>query len=58
MMNKNYFETDNTFWLQENGAPMGSHISSILAEIYLQEIAAKFYLELIHKRHTIYCQVR
>jgi hypothetical protein len=38
MMNKNYFETDITFWLQENGAPMGSHISSILAEIFLQEI--------------------
>jgi hypothetical protein len=33
---QNYFITDNTFWQQENGTPMGSPISSILAEIFLQ----------------------
>jgi retron-type reverse transcriptase len=53
-MNQNYFEIDNTFWLQENGTPMGSPVSSILAKIYLQELEVKFYPELIQKRHIQY----
>jgi hypothetical protein len=53
-MNQNYFEVDNTLWLQENGSPMGSPVSSMLAEIFLQELETKFYPELIQKRHIKY----
>jgi hypothetical protein len=53
-MSQNYFEFDNIIWQQENGTPMGSPISSILAEIFLQHLETKFYPELICKRHTRY----
>jgi hypothetical protein len=41
-MSQNYFEFDNIIWQQENGTPMGSPISSILAEIFLQHLELNF----------------
>jgi hypothetical protein len=32
-IHQNYFESNNMFWQQDSGTPMGSPISSILAEI-------------------------
>jgi hypothetical protein len=37
-MTQNYFEIDNSFWQQHEGTPMGSPISSMLAEIFLQHL--------------------
>jgi hypothetical protein len=51
---QNYFESSNTFWQQENGTPMGSPISSILAEIFLQDLENKWYPNMINKRHIQY----
>ena len=36
-MEQNYFTYDNQFYLQPDGLPMGSPLSSVLSEIYLQE---------------------
>jgi retron-type reverse transcriptase len=55
---QNYFESSNTFWQQEIGTPMGSPISSILAEIFLQNLENKWCPNMINKRHSIYWKVR
>jgi hypothetical protein len=51
---QNYFESSNTIWQQENGTPMGSPISSILAEIFLQNLENIWYPNMINKRHIQY----
>ena len=35
---QNYFTHNNTFYTQNDGLPMGSPISSILAEVFLQHL--------------------
>jgi hypothetical protein len=35
---QNYFVHNNKFYIQEEGLPMGSPISSVLAEVFLQHI--------------------
>jgi hypothetical protein len=37
-VSQSYFDSDNTYWQQGSGTPMGSLISSILAEIFLQNL--------------------
>jgi hypothetical protein len=37
-MSQNCFEFDNVIWQQEHGTPMGSPISNILLEIFLQHL--------------------
>jgi hypothetical protein len=51
---QNYFVSDNTIWQQENGTPMGSPISGILAEIFLQNLEKKWYPNIINSRHIQY----
>jgi hypothetical protein len=51
---QNYFEFNDLIWQQENGTPMGSPVSCILAEIFLQNLEAKFYPEMIFTRHIQY----
>jgi hypothetical protein len=36
-VNQNYFEFEDSIWQQTDGMPVGSPISSIFAEIFLQE---------------------
>ena len=36
-LKQNYFCYDKKYYLQKDGLPMGSPISSLLSEIYLQE---------------------
>jgi retron-type reverse transcriptase len=50
-IHQNYFESNNMFWQQDNGTPMGSPISSILAEIFLQDLESKWYPSMINTRH-------
>jgi hypothetical protein len=40
---QNYFMFNDNFWKQETGTPMGSPISSIIAEIVLQNLENEFY---------------
>jgi hypothetical protein len=42
------------FWQQDSGTPMGSPISSILAEIFLQNLENKWYPSMINTRHIQY----
>jgi uncharacterized protein YifE (UPF0438 family) len=51
---QNYFESSNTIRQQENGTPIGSPISSILAEIFLQNLENIWYPNMINKRHIQY----
>jgi hypothetical protein len=53
-MNQNYFEVNNASWQQQIGTFMGSTVSSILAEIFLQELEKKCYPNLIKTRHIKY----
>jgi hypothetical protein len=53
-IHQNYFESNNMFWQQDNGTPMGSPISSILAEIFLQDLESKWYPSMINTRHIQY----
>jgi hypothetical protein len=46
-------EFEDTVWQQENGTPMRSPISSIFAEIFLQNLEMKFYPHLICSRWRI-----
>lgn len=52
-VNQNYFEF-NTWWQQDDDTPMGSPISSILAEGFLQEIEKKIYPDIIKQQHIKY----
>jgi hypothetical protein len=52
-MKQNYFLFEGTVWQQENGTPMRSPISSILAEIFLQNLETRFYPDLIRSRRHI-----
>ena len=36
-LKQNYFSYDNKYYIQKDGLPMGSPISSVLSEIYLQD---------------------
>lgn len=47
---KHYWSSSHT-WQQDDGTPMGSPISSILAEIFLQEVEKKFYPDIIKQWH-------
>jgi retron-type reverse transcriptase len=51
---QNYFIRDNAIWQQDNGTPMGSPISSVLAEIFLQNLENIWYPNMINKRHIQY----
>jgi hypothetical protein len=51
---QNYFEIDNSFWQQHEGTPMGSPISSMLAEIFLQHLQEAHYPNFIKNRHIKY----
>jgi retron-type reverse transcriptase len=53
-IHQNYFESNNMFWQQDSGTPMGSPISSILAEIFLQNLENKWYPSMINTRHIQY----
>jgi hypothetical protein len=37
---------------QKDDTPMGSPISSILSEIFLQDLESKFYSNVVENRHT------
>jgi hypothetical protein len=50
-INQNYFKINHTYWKQEDGTPMGSPISSILGEIFLQKLERKFYTNIKENRH-------
>jgi retron-type reverse transcriptase len=51
---QNYYKVNDTVWLQKDGTPMGSPISSILAEVFLQEIESKYYTDMLKNRHIVY----
>jgi hypothetical protein len=44
----------NNFWKQETGTPMGSPISSIIAEIFLQSLENEFYPSFIKRNNIPY----
>jgi hypothetical protein len=48
-LNQNYFEFNNAIWHQESGRLMGFPISSILAEISLQNYDTNFYPKITRK---------
>ena len=51
-LQQNYFTFDGKFYLQPDGLPMGSPLSSILSEIFLQHIENS-YIEDIKKQVNI-----
>jgi retron-type reverse transcriptase len=51
---QNYFKASDMVWQQIDGTPMGSPISGILAEIFLQKIENKYYPNIIKKRHILF----
>jgi hypothetical protein len=53
-INQNYFKINNTYWQQQNGTLMGSSVSNVPAEIFLQELENKFYPNIINTRHIQY----
>jgi retron-type reverse transcriptase len=55
---QNYFKVNEKVWQQTDGTPMGSPISSILAEIFLQEIESRYYPNMIKNIHNILSQIR
>jgi hypothetical protein len=54
---QNYLEFDNTFWQQHEGTPMGSPISSMLVEIFIQYLEDTHYPNLVKKRHIKLIQI-
>jgi hypothetical protein len=53
-INQNCFKINNTYWQQQNGTLMGSSVSNVPAEIFLQELENKFYPNIINTRHIQY----
>ena len=51
-LEQNYFMYNNEFYLQKDGLPMGSPISSLLSEIFLQNLESQF-IENIKTKHNI-----
>ena len=51
---QNYFTFENKFWSQEDGLPMGSPISSLLAEIYLQHYETQLIFKTQHAKNIQY----
>jgi hypothetical protein len=51
---QNYFESNNMYWQQDSGTPVGSPIASILAEIFLQNLQQKWYPNMINTRNIQY----
>ena len=39
---QNYFQYNDEFYIQKDGLPMGSPISSIMSEIFLQYLETEF----------------
>jgi hypothetical protein len=51
---QNYFKANEKVWQETDGTPMGSPISSILAEIFLQEIGSRYYPNIIKNRQIVF----
>ena len=51
-LDQNYFSYNNEYYKQEDGLPMGSPVSSILSEIYLQNFESQ-HIENIINQHNI-----
>jgi retron-type reverse transcriptase len=49
IVTQNYFEAENSFLQQHEGTPIGSPISGILAEIFLQYLEEAHYPNFIKK---------
>ena len=54
IINQNYFEHENDWFQPEKGIAMGSPISSIIAEIYLQHIEQTYIKHWIESKEIIY----
>ena len=52
--NQNYFKFKEKYYKQEEGLPMGSPISAIMSEIYLQEFEEKIVKSITHTHITYY----
>jgi Reverse transcriptase (RNA-dependent DNA polymerase). len=52
ILNQNYFRFNNKIYKQEDGIPMGSPTSSILSEIFIQNLEEKHFDRII-KNHNI-----
>jgi hypothetical protein len=53
-INKNYFQSNNRYWQQKSGTPMGLPISSTLDEIFLQNLENEFYPNITSTRNILY----
>jgi len=54
ILKPNYFQYNNKFFQPENGIAMGSPISSIMAEIYLQFFEELYIKQWLESREIIY----
>ena len=53
-LEQNYFCHNHNYYLQEDGLPMGSPLSSIISEIFLQELESLNIEQLKHKHNIIF----
>ncbi|PSN47869.1 hypothetical protein C0J52_01233 [Blattella germanica] len=53
-LKQNYFTYDNNFYLQKDGLPMGSPLSSIVSEIFLQNLENKYIESLKQKLNIVF----
>lgn len=54
---QNHFKVNDDVWQQIDGLPMSLPVSSIVAEIFQQDIENSYYPNVIKNRHTIYHHV-
>jgi len=53
IIQQNYFQFLNSFYIQENGLAMGSPTSSIFSEVFLQHIESTVIFEILVQNHIV-----
>jgi len=55
-MKQNYFQYSGRFLQPDKGIPMGSPISSTMAEVYLQYIEETYITQWLESKEIVYCK--
>ena len=53
-LNQNYFKFNNTYYTQNTGLPMGSPLSPLIADIFMDNLETYFLKTPISKKHIIF----